>query len=447
MNSHLGTYRERIELLVSGDLTEPKKSSILQHLESCEACRSYYEALLQDDRRLDELTESMSQHLEKVQERLSSSLQFIEARPSPIVQFGRMVMRSTYLRVAASIIVIVAIIFILNLLSSPKISFSDWDMVYARMEQARSYSWRITLTENGRQTAIIRQYMSLSSGFRQEVYAGGVLVAESFYSSDDKELLTLMHRDKHYGVMRMNLEELCDTQQYQDIREFVKMILEFDHTNLGVKIMDGVRAAGVEVNDPKLYAGQFDTATGEMWVNVETGWPVRLEIRGHAAGGRIYQVLVMDEFRWEVDYDPGSFEGNIPDDYKLAFDSPIIDKDEESAIEGLRAFAELANGYYPSNLNINTAAFELRRIRNKNMRTVKERTLAFKLVSTCIFYKELVRKDREPLYFGEDVRAKDSDRVLMSWKLEDGNYRVVFGDLVTETVDIETYKMLVPIEE
>ncbi len=40
-------------------------------------------------------------------------------------------------------------------------------------------------------------------------------------------------------------------------------------------------------------------------------------------------------------------------------------------------------------------------------------------------------------YYGKTVRPNDKDRVLLRWKLDDGRYEVLFGDLRAETVTAE----------
>jgi hypothetical protein len=39
------------------------------------------------------------------------------------------------------------------------------------------------------------------------------------------------------------------------------------------------------------------------------------------------------------------------------------------------------------------------------------------------------------VYSGATVTAADVDKVLLRWKLDDGRYRVIFGDLRIEDVD------------
>ena len=48
----------------------------------------------------------------------------------------------------------------------------------------------------------------------------------------------------------------------------------------------------------------------------------------------------------------------------------------------------------------------------------------------------------DPVYNGKTVGAKDQDKVLLRWKLDDGRYEVLFGDLRAETVTAERLRGL-----
>ena len=45
-------------------------------------------------------------------------------------------------------------------------------------------------------------------------------------------------------------------------------------------------------------------------------------------------------------------------------------------------------------------------------------------------------------YYGKTVGPSDKDKVLLRWKLDDGRYEVIFGDLHSETVTAERLRGL-----
>jgi len=49
-------------------------------------------------------------------------------------------------------------------------------------------------------------------------------------------------------------------------------------------------------------------------------------------------------------------------------------------------------------------------------------------------YEYLSQKGEDVVYYGDSADPQDSNAVLIQWKLPDGRYKVVFGDLREETV-------------
>lgn len=65
--------------------------------------------------------------------------------------------------------------------------------------------------------------------------------------------------------------------------------------------------------------------------------------------------------------------------------------------------------------------------------TVATRAM-LKAAAVSAFYRKLANEKREPEYFGATVKPGDAEGVLLRWKLDDGQYRVIYGDLRVETV-------------
>ena len=49
----------------------------------------------------------------------------------------------------------------------------------------------------------------------------------------------------------------------------------------------------------------------------------------------------------------------------------------------------------------------------------------------------ILARNRDAAYYGKTIGPKDKDKVLLRWKLDDGRYEVIFGDLRAETVAAE----------
>jgi hypothetical protein len=51
------------------------------------------------------------------------------------------------------------------------------------------------------------------------------------------------------------------------------------------------------------------------------------------------------------------------------------------------------------------------------------------ILKTSTFYTQLASQGKEAVYYGDTVTADDTNKVLLRWKVSDGIYRVIFGDL------------------
>ena len=63
-------------------------------------------------------------------------------------------------------------------------------------------------------------------------------------------------------------------------------------------------------------------------------------------------------------------------------------------------------------------------------------------LNTCMFQLQLTAKYKDIAWYGSEVEPGDSDRVLWRWQLDDGSYRVIYGDLIAETVSPELLAQL-----
>ena len=52
-------------------------------------------------------------------------------------------------------------------------------------------------------------------------------------------------------------------------------------------------------------------------------------------------------------------------------------------------------------------------------------------------YEHLIQKGEKAVYYGDKADLQDSSAVLLQWKLPDGSYRVITGDLQEKTVSAD----------
>ena len=323
--------------------------------------------------------------------------------------------------------------------------------------------------QNAQETEM-KGYYSSKYGSRVDSYVKGKLFIIQYMLPTEKAVISVMPQQKKYIRMLLTDEHLMKMrQQGQNPRELVRQFTSAKYTELGPDTINGIEVEGIETTDPKVFGGMSENCVGRLWVDVKTNRPVRLEMTtqmGFGQSGSMQISLVMDQFQWDIELEQSLFELNIPADYTLMAETKMPTGDEKSAIQGLRTFAEIADGKYPSDMSVMTVIKEVTAKVTKEVTEVvmKEgfdrkvaqgdpdsqpsqeapdkfsQELLEKMTSVqgaCMFHAELVNKDKDIAYYGDKVTASDADAVLMRWKISDNQYRVIFGDLRVENVSRE----------
>jgi hypothetical protein len=279
------------------------------------------------------------------------------------------------------------------------------------------------------------------------------MTQQTYIIPDQKVMLMVIPEQKKYTRMEFDDDLLSRMKkQNNDPREMIKQIMNCEYTDLGRSVIDGREVEGFQTTDPKVMAGMAEDVNIKLWVDVKSWLPVRQELYVKVNEQMEMHGVVYD-YQWDIRVDKTEFEPVIPNDF-TAFPTdgmkmPSIN--EESAIEGLRFFVELT-GKYPENLNIITLTQEFSKLKDsqtpaakqlqqelKQLRSDEEQTAKVMdtmrpIQSLGLFYMTLVQDKKEPAYYGKSVDPNDADAVLMRWKVSDGQYRVVFGDLTTSDV-------------
>jgi len=255
--------------------------------------------------------------------------------------------------------------------------------------------------------------------------------------------------------MQMDLDDKMveqTQQQNNDPRLMIKQILECKYESLGISTIDGIEVEGFQTSDPNYLGGMMGQVDIKIWVDVVTQLPVRSEMNMQM--DEIHMHAVMHDFQWDVTVDATEFEPVIPEDYTTLAGGPIKMPafDEQTAIRGLELFAELT-GQYPEELDLMNIIAKVseamgsklaqERMQQENRDIIEQertRELTEKIMpitGLAAFYMKLVQDNKAPAYYGNIVTPEDVDQVLLRWKVSDNDYRVIFGDLHTETVDAD----------
>ena len=361
----------------------------------------------------------------------------------------RFVMSSTMVRFAAAAVILIAVFFGLQLLDGT--SSTIWAQVRDQVAAAKAviYKARVDITENGKPVQLrIDATLADEHGTRMDTYMGKQLLGRSFTLADKKSHISIFPAQKKYIEVELTEENRIENG---DPKLIVEAFLQGDYKKLGSRKINGLTVEGIQSNDVSPTSGfpggrglmeavgkTSAKVTGSLWVDVATGWPVEITLEITDKDGNEQMTLVASDFQWDAKIDPATFASVIPEGYELMYkvNAEHLEKGNQ-LVDGLKYFAEINDGKYPATLSIRGVVGEIGSIYK-----AKSGDPSFQIddarVATLKYgaqYFETLQADgKDPVYNGPAVGAADADKVLLRWKLDDSQYRVIFGDLRIEDV-------------
>ena len=277
------------------------------------------------------------------------------------------------------------------------------------------------------------------------------MAQEMYMLPRQNRMVTIMPEQKKY--MQIDFDDALfeeKRKQNNDPRAMVEQILNCNYVSLGRSTIEGVEVEGFQTTDPNYMGALMGQIDVKIWVDVKTQLPVRSEMDMQMTNN-MHMHAVIHGFAWDVSVDASEFEPVIPDDYTTLGGGPLQmpAMNEETAIQGLKLFAELS-GRYPEKLDMVTLMSVMKDIAKRSVADghqpekddmdehVEEirKTLA-PVMGIGSFYMSLSQDQKHPAYYGDVVAPQDADQVLMRWQVSETEYRVIFGSLHAETVSAE----------
>jgi hypothetical protein len=215
----------------------------------------------------------------------------------------------------------------------------------------------------------------------------------------------------------------------------------------GLKEIRGVTAEGFTVPWPIVVADDTHaSAKVQVWIDRDTVLPVRVDLLGMDPSGSA--VLRFEDFRWGPQ-DPSLFDTSAPAGYaKMSTTDVKADKITQYVKHGLSIFAKYNNGKYPAVKYVygDEQGEALRKLmgmprdaigwatsENPKWRNTREGEFAYG--SYCLSWINVIQREfADGVYNGRTVTPLDATKVLIRWQLDEGDYRVIFGDLTSATV-------------
>jgi outer membrane lipoprotein-sorting protein len=229
-------------------------------------------------------------------------------------------MKNPITRIAAAAVIFITCLAGLFLLRSTGSGLALADVV-ERIEQVKACRCRMdaTLKMQDMDEKPISQATLLTSdafGSRMTIevnhpLTGQSMVQEIYVLLHQNTITTLMPNEKKYSELEFDEAASDGWREQNDPRILIKRILEFENTSLGRSTIDGIEVEGFSTTDP---SGPLGEAEVKIWIDVETKFPVRMEVR-KTGGNDKSMCITFYDFEWDVPVDAMEFEPIIPDDY------------------------------------------------------------------------------------------------------------------------------------
>lgn len=479
--------REHLIAYIEGLAQKGLEQEICAHLGACAACQQEEKAVrgLQD--RL--VTQGQSMPADALETavlgrivREQKSRMHRAEQASAAVKLRSIIMKSSISRIAmAAAIVVACLIGVSMFRSTSSITLAG---VLDRINLVTAYMYQTSASltvpdgigghtnQQIQATELIsRDYGSKSIADTLDVDTGKSTREEHYMLPQQQAVIRIMPDQKQYS--RTELDESWVERmekQNNDPRAMIKRILKCEHISLGRSTMDGIDVEGFQTTDPAyagVLLGQVDV---KLWINADTWLPYRIEMDTRM-GETMSSRAVISDFQWDVSVDVAEFDPVIPDDYTSLTSAPtkMPAMNEETLLKGLRLCVDMKSPSYPDTLSMQSmvqimqqyqqvmqgfqesgdkdAAQEfMAKLTGIDLSQGKPGSEQITQVVTrltmtaqgpSLFYSTLVQEEKDPAYYGDIVTPQDADQVLVRWKLSDSEYRVIFGDLRTETVSAE----------
>jgi len=225
----------------------------------------------------------------------------------------------TKLAVAAAVITVVAL-GLFEFIGTGSTSGVVWAEVAQKVQASRGVIFRskdVAPDSRDGGTDHKMNYLS-STQSRYDSHKGDQITKTIYNDYNTKTVILIDHGHKSY--IKRTVERMEQNDLWRDPKSLVQRFLSHEHRELGRKTVEGVLCEGIETTDPAFAGADFpvDSLMAQVWVNVDTAYPVLLEFEITGTVGdneKVHIKAVMDKFQWDAKLDESIFEPNIPADY------------------------------------------------------------------------------------------------------------------------------------
>jgi outer membrane lipoprotein-sorting protein len=216
--------------------------------------------------------------------------------------------------------------------------------------------------------------------------------------------------------------------------------------DLGVKEINGKKAHGFRIDNKKVHADS-DPGFTEIWLDAESNLPLFIHYEfkhfNHTS------IVENSDIQWNIDLNPQLFDPTPPKGYADESPKPpTLEQQLARIVEALKIYSDVSGGQYPQTEHFSTLDDDLcRRLGLTEITYAAKEGDAGKAARAARGFNQLLLLcvyNADFAYYGKTVKPGDKHKVLLRWKLDDGRYEVIFGDLSAKTATAEQLRTLEP---
>jgi hypothetical protein len=447
------------DLLAMEALAEEQAASLLTHARECASCREIYAAARREHVDRVRMYEAFDRNHDELREQLLATLPAGAPRRTaldPLARgWGRLgeyamtLNKTTGRRVAALLVPVAAALFV-ALFLFPSGQKSAFAAAIERLRQARTIVCRVTMPEGLEAQGVKLQVagtlqFSDEFGSHSEMKMNDMVVTQHFAPLQGPMILvqptmrTWMEYDPG-EVAFMEMQEQSPAAFLSALRKLTDgTATELGPDSVGARAELRYRIPGEKFGFPPPRKAETEPAYAEMWVDIQTQLPTKLLLNMPLADEDKRLKVLYDGFEWNVPLEAGVFRPDIPQDY-VQVDARLARPSEAALLNALKRIAELTDRY-PASLAPGSVIGRLHTMVPKEKLPELDKLgreglvrLGMEIAGGTMYHMKLARDGRTPEYFGDEVTPGDADKILMRWQLDDGQVRVIYGDLRIETL-------------
>lgn len=419
------------------------------HAAQCAECGAKLRRLQRQFSRLENAVTCCERDHESARQRLLAALVDIaaaSARPGLTQTLkGVLTMRETWIGSAAAAALLAALFCFWNGTAGPPLLAQT----AKALRDMRSYECRVTFTltlpdgkKEERDSSMYKMYWTAAGSLRTDTYKGEKVTE-----------VRILHKDKP-GV---EIDHRYETYRVLDTAEGSRSPLLFmgklaGYSGQADRTLERCTINGVTVPGFEIATSKVDPDAGEgtirLWTDPKTALPLRVEIDMGTMGQ-----MVSDDFRWNVPSEkwfdvkpPASYQDKTPT-------PPDVETMTKEIVTGLKTFAKYCDGKYPQVEMVFGDVTRDKLFKNAGLparglppatdkELLKTHVECMKAILGFATINTLQRNSRDAVYHGKTVEPEDKDKVLFRWKLNDGRFRIIFGDLHVKDVTAGEVKKL-----